>query len=529
MALKLKKALWLSFFTILASIVFSSVALGAEVHIHTFKTVPALPATCTKTGLTEGIACSGCDYVLKEQELVPAKGHYEVSYDAVLPSCEEDGHTAGTICTVCGLVLEGLQEIPALGHVERVIYGIKPTCTEDGSSNGKVCSVCKKVLIEQTILPPTGHRPVVDNAVSPTCQNFGYTEGKHCIYCSMVIIPQEIIPKSDHQVITTQSVPATCEAAGRTAQRSCAVCSMIFEVSKTIPALGHSPKSGTVKATAKKDGQKYINCTTCGKIISKTAIPKISDIYLTETAFKYTGKTITPKVRVLDSKGKELKSGTDYTLSYSGNRINAGKPTVKVTFKGNYSGSETLAFTISPGKTTVKFTATADSITLKWTEVKGAYGYRVYLYNARTKKWKTLIKATKATSHTFKSLQSGTDYKYSVKAYSRIDGAAVWGEGKRITASTKPAATRITLIESETRGTFTLNWEKVSGATGYVVYYKEGKNGKYKNVKTTANSLTQTKLKRGKKYYVRIRAFKKSSAGNLYSAYTPTKTVYVKG
>lgn len=42
---------------------------------HTIVNLSAVPATCTKTGLTEGSYCSVCDMVFSEQKEIPAKGH----------------------------------------------------------------------------------------------------------------------------------------------------------------------------------------------------------------------------------------------------------------------------------------------------------------------------------------------------------------------------------------------------------------------------------------------------------------------
>lgn len=67
----------------------------------------------------------------------------------------------------------------------------------------------------------------------------------------------------------------------------------------------------------------------------------------------YTGKAITPTVKVYDS-DKLLTLGTDYTVSYKNNtNVYAGDdpkkmPTVTVKGKGNYSGSDTETFTIYP-------------------------------------------------------------------------------------------------------------------------------------------------------------------------------------
>ena len=62
---------------------------------HTEEVIPAVAATCTETGLTEGKKCSVCGEILVAQEVVPALGHDFVNgdcsrCDAVLESAFED-------------------------------------------------------------------------------------------------------------------------------------------------------------------------------------------------------------------------------------------------------------------------------------------------------------------------------------------------------------------------------------------------------------------------------------------------------
>ena len=71
----------------------------------------------------------------------------------------------------------------------------------------------------------------------------------------------------------------------------------------------------------------------------------------------------------------------------------------------------------------------------------------------------------------------------------------------------------------------TVKWAKDSKASGYQVQIstdpKFQKNVKSKNLSKTA--YTFTKLKAGKKYYVRMRSYKKSGKEILYSAWSKTK------
>ena len=59
----------------------------------------ALP-TCTNTGLTDGVKCSNCNKVLKEQTVIDALGHNYVITNTVTPTKDKDGYIEYT-CTEC--------------------------------------------------------------------------------------------------------------------------------------------------------------------------------------------------------------------------------------------------------------------------------------------------------------------------------------------------------------------------------------------------------------------------------------------
>ncbi|HCT92525.1 MAG TPA: hypothetical protein DF613_14280 [Lachnospiraceae bacterium] len=75
-------------------------------------------------------------------------------------------------------------------------------------------------------------------------------------------------------------------------------------------------------------------------------------------------------------------------------------------------------------------------------------------------------------------------------------------------------------------------WKKVSGATGYQIQYALKSNFKGKKTVTVKGgkktSGTIKKLKSGKKYYVRVRAYKKIGSQNAYTKFSSTKSVKVK-
>jgi hypothetical protein len=78
-----------------------------------------------------------------------------------------------------------------------------------------------------------------------------------------------------------------------------------------------------------------------------------------------------------------------------------------------------------------------------------------------------------------------------------------------------------------------VTWKKVSSVTGYQIQYAG--NAKFtKGLKTitikdnTATSKKIAKLTKGKKYYVRVRAYRKTSKSTYIGAWSKTKSVKCK-
>lgn len=124
---------------------------------HTEEILPSSAATCERPGLTEGIRCSVCGEILKEQtETEPATGHaygdWVVTEEA---TCVKEGTETST-CANCGDVKT--RTVKKKAHTEEIISEKKPTCEEPGLTEGIRCSVCGKILKEQkTEGEATGH------------------------------------------------------------------------------------------------------------------------------------------------------------------------------------------------------------------------------------------------------------------------------------------------------------------------------------------------------------------------------------
>lgn len=91
---------------------------------HAPVTEPAVPATCTADGLTEGSRCAVCGATIRSQETIPATGHVVVIDEAVPATLKSKGKTEGSHCRICGEVLVAQESIPKLELSESEIESL---------------------------------------------------------------------------------------------------------------------------------------------------------------------------------------------------------------------------------------------------------------------------------------------------------------------------------------------------------------------------------------------------------------------
>ena len=97
-------------------------------------------------------------------------------------------------------------------------------------------------------------------------------------------------------------------------------------------------------------------------------------------------------------------------------------------------------------------------------------------------------------------------------------------------AKTAAKKAAVKSVKSKKAGKAIVTVKKVAGAEGYQVQYSLKKSMKSaKNVKIKKNSITIKRLKKGKTYYVRVRAFSKDSNGKqICTAWSTAKKVTIK-
>ena len=161
----------------------------------------------------------------------------------------------------------------------------------------------------------------------------------------------------------------------------------------------------TVKATPSNNGYISTECAKCGAVKTKTTIYYPKTIKLSTTSYAYNGKAVKPGVTVKDANGATLSS-SNYTISYASGRKNVGKYKITLKFKGQYSGSKDVYFTIKPT------TASTISVVLGKTKSIGAKSNQKITYSSSNVKTATVnakgVITGKKLGKTTVSVKSGT-------------------------------------------------------------------------------------------------------------------------
>ena len=238
---------------------------------------------------------------------------------------------------------------------------------------------------------------------------------------------------------------------------------------KTVPHTHNLTLVAAKAATCTEGGKEaYYKCEGCGKFYedvlgtkeitdlaswgniakiahtTKQTVTKASSIKLKATSLTYNGKVRTPKVIVKDRTGKTLVKNTDYTVSYAKGRKYVGKYAVKITFKGKYSGTKTLYFTIKPKATSISsLKAGSKKFTVKWKkQAIQTTGYQVqYSASSKFSKAKTVTVGKNTTvSKKISKLSGKKKYYVRVRTYKtvKINGKSIriysgWSKAKTVT------------------------------------------------------------------------------------------------
>jgi hypothetical protein len=416
-----------------------------EEHTHNLTLVAAKAATCTTAGNSAYYTCDGCDKWFEDAtgsveitdktsvEIAPLNhdwnapaytwnadntvctatrtckrdaGHKETATATVTsaqtkaPTCTAKGETTYTAAFTeawANTQTKTVDNIAALGHDWSTAW------TGDSTGHWHKCTRCDATTTK------AAHDYGSDNV----CDTCGY---------------YKTVPHT-HNLTLVAAKAATCTEGGKEAYYKCEGCGKFYE-----------DVLGTKEIT---DLASWGNIAKIAHTTKQT-VTKASSIKLKATSLTYNGKVRTTKVIVKDRTGKTLVKNTDYTVSYAKGRKYVGKYAVKITFKGKYSGTKTLYFTIKPKATSISsLKAGSKKFTVKWKkQATQTTGYQVqYSASSKFSKAKTVTVGKNTTvSKKISKLSGKKKYYVRVRTYKtvKINGKSIriysgWSKAKTVT------------------------------------------------------------------------------------------------
>ena len=423
----------------------------------------AKSAGCTTEGYTGDTYCKDCGEKISSGEVIPAKGHTEVTDKAVAATCTKTGLTEGKHCSVCGTAIKAQETVPATGKHSFGNWKITKaaTCTATGTKT-RTCSVCGKV--ETATIAKVAHK-YVNTVVKPTYTAQGYTLHK-CSVCGTSY-------KDTYTAKLTLAKVTGAKLGGRAAD------ALRINWSKNASADGYIVEM--------YQGNKWVRVA---KITSNST-----------TTFRKAG----------------LKASSVYKF-----RVRAYKMEGKAVAYGAYS-TELVARTNPSVMTGAKLGGrAADALRINWSKNASADGYIVEMYQGN--KWVRVAKITNGNTTTFRKavLKASTVYKFRVRAYKMSGKTALYGNySATVTARTNPSIVKGVKIAGKAKDALRVNWTKNASAQGYIVEMYKG--GKWVRVAKITNGNTTTFRKAGlaknTAYKFRVCAYYMSGKTALYGNY----------
>lgn len=260
---------------------------------------------------------------------------------------------------------------------------------------------------------------------------------------------------------------ATCTMTGIKSIH-CRICGKIQEGSEVIiPVMPHQYAEQSVAAKASLlKSGTKIETCRVCGYVNQTAISALANVTLSQTEYTYNGARRTPIVTVTDTTGKVLPASS-YTITYLTDGRSIGKHIIRIIFQGEYEGGADCTFTIV----------------------------------------KKEIQAQKTNNDT----RHGTKKRTS-----------------------KPMRTSIVKLKAGKKKV-TVKWDKIANVNGYQLQSSIKRNFKKNTKIVTIRKKKVTKkvlknLKKGKKYFIRIRTFKMVNGKKniLYSAWSAVGKIRIK-
>lgn len=223
--------------------------------------------------------------------------------------------------------------------------------------------------------------------------------------------------------------------------------------------------------------------------------------------------------------------GNTYEYTVTGNYYDKNGKAVYL--KYNKTGKSINVETDAP-KLLSATSADYDTINVKWQEVKGATGYKVYRKKAGEKDF-TALGVVKGTTYKDDSAQVGQEYYYTVRAYVGETSNLGSFDKNGIKGVALPKKPKLKTAESVDFNAIKVTWKKVDGASGYYVYRKADGEKYFKQIAEVNGNKTFTSTDlsatTGVKYQYTVRAYRNRNGkpyAGLYDSKGVTATACTK-
>ena len=245
-------------------------------------------------------------------------------------------------------------------------------------------------------------------------------------------IPYDILEHT-HSYTSKVTKPATCTENGVKTY----TCECGDSYTATIPATGHISSDWIIdkNAAINVKGSKHKECTVCKTVLETADIPALpminiqsANVSVSTNSYVFDNTAKKPSVTVKIG-GKALKNGSDYTVSYL-NNTKVGTATVRITGKGDYTGTITRNFTINPAKQQIqKLETRYKGFFVDWAQKGSATGYEVqYATNSNfTGAKRATITNNKTDKTTVSKLSANKTYYVRVRSYTNVNGKVYYG------------------------------------------------------------------------------------------------------
>ena len=163
---------------------------------------------------------------------------------------------------------------------------------------------------------------------------------------------------------------------------------------------------------------------------------------------------------------------------------------------------------------------------VSWGTVEGGSKYVLYRAVNKNGQYTKVYTAYDQGYFIDQNAKPGQKYYYKMKAFYKTNSNAnsFFSREQYITCD---CARPVVSIKLSAKGKPLLSWNKITGAVKYEIYRAEKKSGKFVKVYTTKNlKYVNTKAKKGKKYYYKVKAVCENKNGN--SAFSKCVSIKAK-